>query len=342
MDMINHISHPPFCPHEMDVLGYVKQSIASAYTSLLSRIDSHIEDDRVHVTCEEKDKWDNKVDKTQFRELELRMTEKADFNELTELKEQLSILKVAVDNKIDSDTAKSVVTETEFDELANTVNSLSSKVNLLNQTINNTFDTSEFATTQWVQDQHYIKTVDLKTSVIDLLNNSREVKDTLSEIITNTITNSDNFIETVVERIENVIDNGTTINSIKDYVDQNFVKNGTALGTINGQVFTQGGSITIQTAQSGSTVSWNGIKTSSDAGSYQIGKLNIDGVEYTLYGIDTNSQDGTGFTESEIRTFVNDQLQNDNDAKQIINNLIEQSGVGGMSVRVENKTLIIG
>lgn len=333
--MINHISHPPFCPHEMDVLGYVKQSIASAYTSLLSRIDSHIEDDRVHVTCEEKDKWDNKVDKTQFRELELRMTEKADFNELTELKEQLSILKVAVDNKIDSDTAKSVVTETEFDELANTVSSLNSKVNLLNQTINDTFDTSEFATTQWVQDQHYIKTADLKTSVIDLLNNSREVKDTLQEVITNVVTSSDSFIETVVERVQTVVDNGTVSDSIRNYVEQTYLPKGAVLGTINGQTFTQGGAITIDVTGDGTGFTEQEVRNIINS------QLQNNDAKTIIKNIATEALDSVE-AKIKIESTVVEKLATSDDLKNAINELLQQLEInGGLSAEVRNGVLII-
>ena len=96
-----HSCHPHF-PHEMEMMDHVKRSIAASYTSLLSRLDSHIEDNRMHVSCEEKDTWNNKADKTQIRDLEMRLMEKADYCDLIELKEALAKVKSVVNENTSS------------------------------------------------------------------------------------------------------------------------------------------------------------------------------------------------------------------------------------------------
>ena len=81
------------------MMDHVKRSIAASYTSLLSRLDSHIEDNRVHVSAEEKDTWNNKADKTQIRDLEMRLTEKANYDELVDIKESLAHVRAIINNR---------------------------------------------------------------------------------------------------------------------------------------------------------------------------------------------------------------------------------------------------
>lgn len=114
--------HPHFHPHEMELMDHVKRSIAASYTSLLSRIDSHIEDNRVHVSCEEKDTWNNKADKTQIRDLEMRLTEKADYCDVIELKEILAKIKAKVENTSESSSNGSdYITESELERILDTI-----------------------------------------------------------------------------------------------------------------------------------------------------------------------------------------------------------------------------
>lgn len=118
MDMINH-GHPHFHPHEVEMLDHVKRSIAASYTSLLSRLESHIEDNRVHVSCEEKDTWNNKADKSQIRDLEMRLMEKADYCDVIELKEILAKLKAKVNNTSEesSSDGSDYITEKELERM---------------------------------------------------------------------------------------------------------------------------------------------------------------------------------------------------------------------------------
>lgn len=112
-----HSCHPHF-PHEIEMMDHVKRSIAASYTSLLSRLESHIEDNRVHVSCEEKDTWNNKADKTQIRDLEMRLTEKADYCDVIELKEILAKIKAKVDNTSESSSDGSdYITESELERI---------------------------------------------------------------------------------------------------------------------------------------------------------------------------------------------------------------------------------
>lgn len=117
MEIIDH-GHPHFHPHEIELMDHVKRSIAASYTSLLSRIDSHIEDNRVHVSAEEKDTWNNKADKTQIRDLEMRLTEKADYCDLIELKESLARIKSVVNENTSgsgSGDSSDYITENELE-----------------------------------------------------------------------------------------------------------------------------------------------------------------------------------------------------------------------------------
>ena len=118
MDIIDH-GHPHCHIHEMEMMDHVKRSIAASYTSLLSRLDSHIEDNRVHVSCEEKDTWNNKADKSQIRDLEMRLMEKADYCDVIELKEILAKLKAKVNNTSEesSSDGSDYITEKELERM---------------------------------------------------------------------------------------------------------------------------------------------------------------------------------------------------------------------------------
>lgn len=116
--MIDH-GHPHCHIHEVEMMDHVKRSIAASYTSLLSRIDSHIEDNRVHVSAEEKDTWNNKADKTQIRDLEMRLMEKADYCDVIELKEILAKIKAKVENTSEngSGDGSDYITESELNRI---------------------------------------------------------------------------------------------------------------------------------------------------------------------------------------------------------------------------------
>jgi hypothetical protein len=129
MEMIEH-GHPHFRPQEIEMMDHVKRSIAASYTSLLSRLDSHIENDNAHVSAEEKDTWNNKADKAQIRNLELRLTEKADYTDVIELKETLAKVKANTENT--SNDSVDYVTES---ELEREINNIKEIIALIKQTI---------------------------------------------------------------------------------------------------------------------------------------------------------------------------------------------------------------
>lgn len=61
--------------HEIGPIEHLKYVGAQYYTTLLSRLTSHIKNEDVHVSNEDRYKWDNKADKTALRELEIKMAE---------------------------------------------------------------------------------------------------------------------------------------------------------------------------------------------------------------------------------------------------------------------------
>lgn len=113
MEIIQHIEHPSMRPQDIDLIEHVKYTIAQNYTSLFSRIDSHIEDEKRHITEEERTAWNSKVDKLALYEIEQKLVNKANRTELIELQETLARLKSAVD-AIDSGASTGFVTESEL------------------------------------------------------------------------------------------------------------------------------------------------------------------------------------------------------------------------------------
>ena len=61
--------------HEIGPVEHLKYVGAQYYTTLLSRLTSHIKNEDVHVSNEDRYKWDNKADKTALRELEMKVAE---------------------------------------------------------------------------------------------------------------------------------------------------------------------------------------------------------------------------------------------------------------------------
>lgn len=155
MDII-HDSHPHFHPHEMELMDHVKRSIASSYTSLLSHIDSHIDDERRHISIDDRDRWDNKADKVSLYDLELRLTNKADRADLIELQEAIAKIKTAVNGEDGSDglNGSSSITEREL------------KYILKSEGYVKLEDLDAYATKQWCEDT-FLKKSDYEQSVIE-------------------------------------------------------------------------------------------------------------------------------------------------------------------------------
>lgn len=168
--MIDH-GHPHCHIHEVEMMDHVKRSIAASYTSLLSRIDSHIEDNRVHVSAEEKDTWNNKADKTQIRDLEMRLTEKADYCDVIELKEILAKIKAKVENTSENGSGDSsdYITENELERrisgLLDTVADMTSEGTSVD--LSNYYTKSDVYSKSEVDNKFYTKNeIDTKISII--------------------------------------------------------------------------------------------------------------------------------------------------------------------------------
>ena len=68
--MIEYFDERPDMHHEIGALDYMRFTGAPYLASIHSKLKSHKDDDRCHITDEERDKWNRKVDKSTFYELE--------------------------------------------------------------------------------------------------------------------------------------------------------------------------------------------------------------------------------------------------------------------------------
>lgn len=103
MEIIQHAHNHHIHPDLVMVIDDVKHMLASNYTSLLTHIDSHIDNDHVHISIEDRDRWDNKADKVSLYDLELRLANKADRTDVIELQEALAKIKATVSGTDGSD-----------------------------------------------------------------------------------------------------------------------------------------------------------------------------------------------------------------------------------------------
>ena len=148
---MEHYIEPHWHPHDVDLLQAVKYELASNYTSLLSRLDDHVGDNKVHVTYEEKDRWDNKADKVSLYDLEMRLVTKADRTDLIELQEAVAKIKSAVDSTDGENgtNGKDGVTETEVRYILGDYVTKS--------------ELASYATQSWVE-QYFLKKADYNPS----------------------------------------------------------------------------------------------------------------------------------------------------------------------------------
>lgn len=80
--MIEYFDERPDMHHEIGALDYMRFTGAPYLASIHSKLKSHKDDDRCHITDEERDKWNRKVDKSTFYELENKVLTKADKKEI--------------------------------------------------------------------------------------------------------------------------------------------------------------------------------------------------------------------------------------------------------------------
>lgn len=80
--MIEYYNDIPETHHEIGALDYMRFTGAPYLASIHSKLKSHKDNERVHITDEERDKWNHKVDKTTFYELENKVLTKAEKKEI--------------------------------------------------------------------------------------------------------------------------------------------------------------------------------------------------------------------------------------------------------------------
>ena len=118
--MIEYIEEPHFAHHIEPAIEHVKLTAAQYYTSILSQFTNHKNDKDVHITREDREKWDNKADKVSLYDLEQRIVDKANKKDIptlvSELKNDVPYLTAStIDAKLDN---KGYVT---WDEIKNNV-----------------------------------------------------------------------------------------------------------------------------------------------------------------------------------------------------------------------------
>ena len=265
MEMIDH-GHPHFHIHEVEMMDHVKRSIAASYTSLLSRLDSHIEDNRVHVSVDEKDTWNNKADKTQIKDLEMRLMEKADYCDVIELKEILAKLKANSNNTSNSDSSDNddYITESELERALSELRELINNIHVENP------DLTGYATEEWV-------TTKLGGYALLSKFNDYYTKDQINNMLSNIQPQQPDL--------------------------SGYIKNTDVLFTFNNRNIKKGDSITVSTDPTQPTVTGltadditfvqnANVPTSGDS-SYKIGELQITGKSpISIYGKDAVGQGG--------------------------------------------------
>lgn len=297
---MEHFGTPHWHPHDMELLQAMKFELAQSYTSLLSRLESHAEDNTRHVTCEEKDTWNNKADKVQMRDLEMRMTEKADYNDLVELKEVVTKIKTAVDNGTTTSVGD-IVTQVELDTAIESITSKLTNLRESVQTIQNNLNTDYFATVDWVNDQQFIKTADLKDAVVTAIASNKEVQNAIAGVVSDTIGDS---VKSTITDDENVQ------NQIKQYITE-----------IVGE----------STGNSDLIVAWTSTYKEGDSGVHKVGTLTINNTSIDIYdgGTDgqwnsSNNPDGY-LTRDQIIELIVDQIKNNDTIKSEIAKIVSDS-----------------
>lgn len=283
------------CHNVMDAVGHTKMLAAQYYTSILTQLTNHKNDKHVHITTEDREKWDNKADKSSIRDLEMSLINKANKNEIprnvSELKNDVPYLTAAT-------------LESQLEALGYvTLHDIKCK-------LCNNFNLDDYATIDWVNSilSRYALKTDLDNYYTKAEANAKFALK--GDYLTKAI--ADGYYQPKGDyALRSEIPTIPEIPSLAGYLkntDFNYISSVPASGS---GIYTLGRIVvgnteypiygrdmdTTSGGSTGSTVSYvpNGIIPQS-SGAYVIGTLNIDGTAHTIWGKDTTGGSGGGTT----------------------------------------------
>lgn len=283
------------CHNVMDAVGHTKMLAAQYYTSILTQLTNHKNDKHVHITTEDREKWDSKADKSSIRDLEMSLINKANKNEIprnvSELKNDVPYLTAAT-------------LESQLEALGYvTLHDIKCK-------LCNNFNLDDYATIDWVNSilSRYALKTDLDNYYTKAEANAKFALK--GDYLTKAI--ADGYYQPKGDyALRSEIPTIPEIPSLAGYLkntDFNYISSVPASGS---GIYTLGRIVvgnteypiygrdmdTTSGGSTGSTVSYvpNGIIPQS-SGSYVIGTLNIDGTAHTIWGKDTTGGSGGGGT----------------------------------------------
>lgn len=283
------------CHNVMDAVGHTKMLAAQYYTSILTQLTNHKNDKHVHITTEDREKWDSKADKSSIRDLEMSLINKANKNEIprnvSELKNDVPYLTAAT-------------LESQLEALGYvTLHDIKCK-------LCNNFNLDDYATIDWVNSilSRYALKTDLDNYYTKAEANAKFALK--GDYLTKAI--ADGYYQPKGDyALRSEIPTIPEIPSLAGYLkntDFNYISSVPASGS---GIYTLGRIVvgnteypiygrdmdTTSGGSTGSTVSYvpNGIIPQS-SGAYVIGTLNIDGTAHTIWGKDTTGGSGGGGT----------------------------------------------
>lgn len=281
------------CHNVMDAVGHTKMLAAQYYTSILTQLTNHKNDKHVHITTEDREKWDSKADKSSIRDLEMSLINKANKNEIprnvSELKNDVPYLTAAT-------------LESQLEALGYvTLHDIKCK-------LCNNFNLDDYATIDWVNSilSRYALKTDLDNYYTKAEANAKFALK--GDYLTKAI--ADGYYQPKGDyALRSEIPTIPEIPSLAGYLkksDFNYISSVPASGS---GIYTLGRIVvgnteypiygrdmdTTSGGSTGSTVSYvpNGIIPQS-SGAYVIGTLNIDGTAHTIWGKDTTGGSGGG------------------------------------------------
>lgn len=284
------------CHNVMDAVGHTKMLAAQYYTSILTQLTNHKNDKHVHITTEDREKWDSKADKSSIRDLEMSLINKANKNEIprnvSELKNDVPYLTAAT-------------LESQLEALGYvTLHDIKCK-------LCNNFNLDDYATIDWVNGilSRYALKTDLDNYYTKAEANAKFALK--GDYLTKAI--ADGYYQpkgnyALRSEIPTIPEIPSLVGYLKN-TDFNYISSVPASGS---GIYTLGRIVvgnteypiygrdmdTTSGGSTGSTVSYvpNGIIPQS-SGAYVIGTLNIDGTAHTIWGKDTTGGSGGGGSE---------------------------------------------